>query len=223
MEKIWFKEYTAGVPHTINPDQFTSLAHMFEKYEGDFSNRPAFTNFGVTIKYCEMKILIRDFAAFLQQTLKLKKGDRIAMMMPNVLQYPIAIFGALKAGLIVTNINPLYTGPELAAQLNDSGAETIVVLENFADHLETALPKVKLKNIIITRVGDLLGLAKGSLFNFVNKYIQKKVPLYHLPTILFFKNCLSQGKKLTFDPVAINNTDTAFLQYTGGNAPINTP
>ncbi|HLB57109.1 MAG TPA: AMP-binding protein [Coxiellaceae bacterium] len=214
--KVWFQHYTKGVPETINPDQFTSLVDLFEKYEKDFSDRPAFTNFGVTIAYHEMKILIRDFAAFLQHDLKLKKGDRIAMMMPNVLQYPIAIFGALKAGLIVTNINPLYTAPELASQVNDSGAETIIVLENFADHLESALPKIKIKNIIITKIGDLLGSLKGAFFNFAVKYCQKKIPQYYLPRALFFKNCLARGKKLSFDLVEMQNTDLAFLQYTGG-------
>lgn len=214
--KVWLKEYTSGVPETINPDEFTSLVHFFEKYAGDFFDRPVFTNFGVSITYQEMKIMIRDFAAFLQQELHLKKGDRIAIMMPNILQYPVAIFGALKAGLIVVNVNPLYTAPELAQQLNDSSAETIIVFENFADHLSMALPKVTLKNIIIAKIGDLLGPVKGTIFNFVNRYIHKKVPDYQLPNVLFFKQCLALGKNLSLTSVEMKNTDVAFLQYTGG-------
>lgn len=216
MEKVWFKEYTDGVPETINPDTFTSLVRLFEKYADDFSDRPVFTNFGVSFTYHEMKILIRDFAAFLQQELKLQKGDCIALMMPNILQYPIAIFGALKAGLMVTNMNPLYTAPEITKQINDSGAETIIVFENFADHLEKALPHIKLKHVIIAKIGDLLGDVKGRVFNFVNQYLQKKVPHYHLPNAYFFKTILLLGKNLNFNSVEINNTELAFLQYTGG-------
>src|SRR3989344_7724785 len=149
MDKIWLKQYTQGVPDTINPDAFTSLVHFFEKYANDFLDQPVFTNFGTEMTYREMKTHTRNFAAFLQQQLKLKKGARIAMMMPNLLQYPVSIFGALKAGLIVVNVNPLYTAPELAFQLKDSSAETIVVMENFADRLEIALPNTPIKNIII--------------------------------------------------------------------------
>src|SRR3990167_2321379 len=214
--KPWFNQYTHDVPATIDPDSFASLTELFEKYANDFSNRPVFTSFGVSITYSQMKILVDDFAAFLQQKLKLKKGSRFAIMMPNILQYPIAIFAALKAGLIVVNINPLYTGPEVAKQLNDSGAETILVLENFADHLEQALLDIKLKNIIITQIGDLLGFFKGHLFNFVVRYCKKQVPHYNLPQSHCFKKALSLGKKLTFHNVDIKNTEMAFLQYTGG-------
>jgi long-chain acyl-CoA synthetase len=138
------------------------------------------------------------------------------MMMPNILQYPVAIFAALTAGLVVVNINPLYTAPELAYQLNDAGAEAIIVLENFADRLEIALPKTKVKHVIITKIGDLLGFFKGTVYNLVSRYIQKKIPKYHLPNALFFKACLLHGKKLTFQPVDIDKSDLAFLQYTGG-------
>lgn len=216
MERVWYKQYTDGVPETINPDQFTSLVHLFEKYADDFSDRPVFTNFGVSISYHEMKILIHDFAAFLQEKLQLKQNDRIALMMPNILQYPIAIFGALKAGLIVTNMNPLYTAAEIVKQIHDSGAKTIVVFENFADHLEKALPQIEIDHIIIAKIGDMLGEVKGRFFNFVNQYIHKKVPHYHLPHAHFFKDVLLLGKKCVFNPVLMQNTDLAFLQYTGG-------
>jgi len=216
MEKIWLKEYTDGVPATINPDEFSSLSYLFEKYAADFSSRAAYTSFGVSLTYQTVKNLVRDFAAFLQKQLQLKKGDRIAIMMPNILQYPVSIFGALTAGLVVVNINPLYTAPEIMQQLNDSGTETIIVLENFADRLEMALPKTKVKQVIIAKIGDLLGFVKGNLYNLIARYVQKKVPEYHLPNALFFKNCLSLGKKLVLEEVSHKNTDLAFLQYTGG-------
>ncbi len=215
-QKVWLKEYTSGVPDTINPDAFDSLVHLYEKYATDFSSRPVYTSFGVSLSYREVKNYVRDFAAFLQQELQLKKGDRIAMMMPNILQYPIAIFGALKAGLIVVNINPLYTAPELIQQLNDSGAQTILVLETFADHLETAMPQTHLKHILIAKIGDLLGFAKGALYNFVARFIQKKIPDYRLPSAIFFKKALARGKNYSFNPIELKNGDIAFLQYTGG-------
>lgn len=213
--KIWQQQYTHGVPYTINPDAFSSLTHFFEKYAADFSDRPVFTSFGVSLTYAEMKSLVDDFAAFLQQKWQLKKGDRLAVMMPNVLQYPVAIFGAFKAGLAVVNVNPLYTVPELVFQLNDSGAETILLLENFAGCLEAALPQTSVKNIIVAKVGDMLGL-KGCLYNFIARRVQRKVPSYRLPTAVTFKQVLSTGKQLTFVDVPLENGDTAFLQYTGG-------
>lgn len=214
--KVWLKCYTQGVPDTINPDTFSSLSHFFEKYADDFSDRPVFTSFGVSITYAEMKQEIHDFAAFLQHTWQLKKGDRIAIMMPNVLQYPIAIFGALKAGLVVVNVNPLYTAPELAQQLNDCSADTILVLDTFADRLEAALPDITVKNIMVASLGDMLGSFKGCVVNFVARYIKRKVPRYTLPNPVFFKDALLQGKTLPYDPVQLVNSDLAFLQYTGG-------
>jgi long-chain acyl-CoA synthetase len=213
---IWLKEYTPGVPATINPDEFASLPVFFEKYADEFAPHPAYTNFGVSLTYREVKEYANAFAAFLQQELKLKKGDRIAMMMPNLLQYPVAIFGALKAGLTVVNVNPLYTAPELIAQLKDSGADAIIVLDSFADHLEAALLEVTLKHVIITKIGDLLGFAKGPLYNFVSRFIKKKVPQYHLLQAIYFKSALSRGAGYLFEAVEIKNSDVAFLQYTGG-------
>ncbi len=214
--KVWLQQYTHGVPDTINPDSFTSLTQFFEKYADDFSDRPVFTSFGVSVTYQQMKENTRDFAAFLQHHLKLTPGTRIAVMMPNILQYPVAIFGALKAGLIVVNVNPLYTAPEIAQQLNDSGAEAIVVLENFADRLAIALPTTKLKHVIIATIGDFLGIVKGGLFNFISRHIKGKVPDYHLPRAIFFKKTILIGKKLPCDAVETKNSDIAFLQYTGG-------
>ena len=214
--KVWLKNYTQGVPDTINPDAFASLSHFYDKYADDFSDRPVFTSFGVSLTYQEFRSHIRDFAAFLQQELKLKKGDRLAIMMPNILQYPIAIFGALKAGLIIVNVNPLYTAPELAHQLSDSGTEAILVLETFADHLEAALPQTIIKHVMIAKLGDMLGFMKGSVVNFVARYIKRKVPNYHLPTGIFFKESLALGKRLPFTEVPLSNSDIAFLQYTGG-------
>src|SRR3989338_7591652 len=173
MDKIWLKQYTQGVPDTINPDAFTSLVHFFEKYANDFLDQPVFTNFGTEMTYREMKTHTRNFAAFLQQQLKLKKGARIAMMMPNILQYPVAIFGALKA-------------------------EVIVVLENFADHLEGALPHTQLRHVIITKMGDMLGSFKGAFFNFMLRYVKGKVPDYDLPNAIFFKQALAIGKQSAF-------------------------
>ncbi|HLD84773.1 MAG TPA: AMP-binding protein [Coxiellaceae bacterium] len=212
----WLKQYTHGVPETVNPDAFSSLVHFFEKYADDYSNDTAFQNFGVKLSYRDMKEKVRDFAAFLQQQLQLKKGMRFAIMMPNVLQYPIAIFGALKAGLIVVNVNPLYTARELTEQLNDAKADAILVLENFADRLEEALPNIKIQHVIIATMGDLLGTLKGNFFNFMLRYVKGKVPDYNMPNAIFFKKVLRSGKLLSFDPVELQNKDVAFLQYTGG-------
>lgn len=220
MEKIWLKSYPPGVPAEINADAYQSLVEIFEHSAQAFANRPAFYNFGVYLTYAQLDQYTRDFAAYLQQELKLKKGDRVAIMLPNVLQYPIAMFGALRAGLIVVNVNPLYTADELTHQLNDAGAETIVMIENFATTLEKALPNIpKLKNIIMTNVGEMLGL-KGHLINFVLKHIHKKIPAWNLPNHVFLKDALQKGHGLTFTPVAINNQDIAFLQYTGGTTGI---
>ena len=214
--KIWLAQYTQDVPATINPDQFTSLVHLFEKYSTDFSDRPAFTNFGVTLTYAQLMENATHFAAFLQKTLQLKKGARFAIMMPNILQYPVAIFGALKAGLIIVNVNPLYTPPEIEHQLNDAGAEAILIMENFADHLEQAFPKMAIKHVVIARIGDLLGPVKGPIYNFVSKYVKKLIPHYSLPHAILFKNALLLGKNTHFSPVLLNSNETAFLQYTGG-------
>lgn len=217
MEKIWLKSYAPGVPAEINPDAYQSIVDIFEKSCELHRQSSAFYNLGNTLTYDKVDKLSRDFAAYLQQILKLKKGDRIAIMLPNILQYPVAMFGALRAGLIVVNVNPLYTADELTHQMNDSGAQTLLTITNFASTVEKALPRVpRLKNIIITNMGDLLKPIKGLVINFVLKYIYKKIPAWNIPQAVKFKNLMAEGSKLNFHPVSVNNDDTAFLQYTGG-------
>ena len=178
MEKIWLKHYVKGVPAEINPDAYHSVVEILEESYIKYADRPAFYNMGVTLTFKQVDAEARAFAAYLQQGLKLKKGDRVAIMMPNLLQYPIAMLGILRAGLTVVNVNPLYTTPELVHQLNDSGAETIIVLSNFAKTVEQALPDTTLKNVIVTNVGDLLGWPKAAVIQFVLKYIKKKIPAW---------------------------------------------
>lgn len=217
MEKIWLKSYAPGTPAEINPDAYQSLVEIFEKACQDNQDLPAFYNLGVTLTYNQVNKYSRDFAAYLQQELKLTKGSRFAIMMPNVLQYPIVLFGALRAGLIVVNVNPLYTSDELSFQLDNSGAEAVIALANFANTVEKALPRLpKLKHVIITQIGDFFPLFKSWVTNFVLKYIHKKIPSTHIPQAIKFKEALAKGEDLSFTPVAISNKDIAFLQYTGG-------
>lgn len=221
VEKIWLKSYPPDVPAEINPDAYQSIAEVFEKSCDRYHDRAAFYNLGVTLTYAEINQYSRDFAAYLQQELKLKKGDRLAIMLPNSLQYPIAMFGALRAGLIVVNINPLYTADELAYQLNNSGAETIVVMTNFADTVQKALSQTPaLKNIIVTNLGDLFPALKAWMMHFVLKYFLKKIPPWNLPQAIYFKEALAEGKNKHFKPVVLTNHDIAFLQYTGGTTGI---
>ncbi len=216
MEKVWLKNYPEGIPAEINPDEYKSLVDIFEQCCKQYNDLPAFYNLGVTITYHELEVLSRAMAAYFQHGLNLKKGDRIALMMPNILQYPVALFGALRAGLIVVNVNPLYTPPELIHQIKDSGAETIVVLSSFADTVKVAMAETSLKNVIVTNMGDLFPQPKAFLVNFFLKYIKKKVPNVHIPNVIHFKDALAKGKKLNFKHVDVNNQDIAFLQYTGG-------
>ncbi len=217
MEKIWLNSYSPGVPAEINPDAYQSLTELIDQSVQRYADRPAFYNLGVTLTYSEMDNLSRDFAAFLQQGLQLKKGDRIAIMLPNVLQYPIVLFAALRAGLIVVNVNPLYTAGELVYQINNSESAAIVALSSFAATVEKALPEMKtLKHIIITDLGDLFPWPKSWMTNFTLKYIYRKIPNYRLPNVISFKQGLKRGRDLGFKRVDISNDDTAFLQYTGG-------
>lgn len=220
MEKIWLKHYQKGVPHEINSKIYSSLLDILETSVKKFAQKPAFTNLGTHISFAELDALSLQFATYLQQTLGLKKGDRIAIMLPNVLQYPVVLFGALKAGLIVVNVNPLYKCRELTHQVNDAQAQTIVVLANFAQVLQEALPKTGLKNIIVTELGDLFPQPKAWLVNFVVKHIKKLVPAWSIPQSISFKKVLAQGKNKTFQPVILQGEDIAFLQYTGGTTGI---
>ena len=216
MEKIWLQSYEAGIEAEIDANRFQSIVDVFQQSVDKFGSKPAFQNMEATLSYAETGKLVTDFAAYLQNVLELPRGERVAIMMPNVLQYPIALFGALKAGLVVVNTNPLYTPRELEHQLNDSGATTIIVLENFANTLELVLPRTQIKNVIIASIGDMFGLLKGTLMNFVVRKVKKMVPPYRIDGAIAFRQALKAGAAQTFKPVALSLNDTAFLQYTGG-------
>lgn len=221
MEKIWLESYPKGVPAEINPNAYQSLVEIFEQICVQFSQKPAFYNLGVTITYQQLDHYAKAFAAYLQQILKLKKGDRIALMLPNTLQYPIAVLGALRAGLIIVNVNPLYTVPELIHQIDDADAQTIVVLANFVETVEKALPSTPLKNIIVTELGDLFPRSKAWFLHFYLKYIKKKIPTLQIPHhIICFRQLIKQGEKLSLEQVILHEHDVAFLQYTGGTTGI---
>ena len=215
MERVWYQNYLPGVPETINPDAYPSLLELLEKCFKQYAKFPAFSNLGVKLSYQELDQLSLQFAIYLQE-LGLKKGDRVAIMMPNLPQHPVALFGILRAGLVVVNINPLYTKSELRHLLNDSGAETIIVLANFAKTVEKVLDKTSLKNIIVTEVGDLMGAVKGRLINFVVKYIKRMVPSYHISGAVSFRKSLSACRLYQYRRPHLQGDDMAFLQYTGG-------
>ncbi len=216
MDKIWLKNYPPGVPAEINPDEYSSLVAILEESCARFTDLPAFTSMDKTISYAEYERLSRDFAAWLQRSAKLQRGDRIAIMLPNVFQYPIALFGALRAGLTVVNTNPLYTARELEHQLKDSGAKAIVILENFAHVLEQVIARTDLQHVLVTGVGDLLDWPKSMLVNAVVRHVRKQVKPWRLPQSVSFKDALREGHYLEWDPVALTHEDIAFLQYTGG-------
>ncbi len=215
MERIWLKEYPAGVPADIDPSRWPSLVAMMEESFGRFSAEEAFIGMGKAITYAELEHLSRAFAAWLQDK-GLRPGTRIALMMPNVLQYPVAITGALRAGLTVVNVNPLYTPRELEFQLKDSGAEAIVVLENFAATVQHALPHSSIKHVVLARMGDMLGILKGTLVNLVVRHVKKMVPAYDLPHATAFNDAIAAGSGMKLIKPAIAPEDIAFLQYTGG-------
>jgi len=217
VEKIWLeKSYPPGVPFDIDPDKYPSLVSMFNKYTVQYSDKTAFINMGVSISYAELAQQATAFAAYLQQDLRLEKGDKFAIMVPNTLQYPIALFGALLAGLTVVNVNPLYTARELEHQLKDSGAKAILIIENFAQTLEKIVKETPVEHVIMTSLGDRLGLVKGTVVNVVVKYVKKMVPAFDLPGAIRFNSALTTGQSLTFTPVELCGDDLAFLQYTGG-------
>jgi len=217
MEKIWLRSYPQGVPEFIDVNEFKSLGQLFEQSCAQDGARLAYINMGVGITYGELDRLSRDFAAYLQDVLKLPQGARVALMMPNLLQYPVCMFGALRAGYVVVNCNPLYTHRELEHQLKDSGAEAIVIVENFAHTLEQALPLVPgLKHVIVTSLGDMLGLVKGTVVNLVVRHVKKMVPAWKLPRHVKFKAAMARGKGATLRPVQVGHEDIAYLQYTGG-------
>ncbi|MBD1571822.1 long-chain-fatty-acid--CoA ligase FadD [Vibrio sp. S17_S38] len=216
MEKAWLKRYPENVPETIDPDHYSSLVEMFEQSVHKFADQPAFMNMGSTMTFRKLEERSRAFAAYLQNDLKLKKGDRVALMMPNVLQYPIALFGILRAGMIAVNVNPLYTPRELEHQLNDSGAKAIVIVSNFAHTLEKVVARTPIKHVILTSLGQMLPKVKGKIVDFVVKYVKGMVPKYNLPGALSFRKALYRGRRQQYIKPFIAGDDIAFLQYTGG-------
>lgn len=213
MQKPWLKSYPKGVPEEISLGKYPSIPSILEEVFQKFKDDPAFANFGTVLSFSQIDEMSKSFAGYLQ-SLGLKKGDRVALMMPNILQYPIALFGVLRAGLVVVNVNPLYTGRELQHQLNDSGARAIVIYENSAQVLESVLDRTQIEFIVTTKIGDLLKFPKSHLVNFVLKYIKKMIPKFNLPTAVSFNKILKGN--WPFKPVDINLEDMAFLQYTGG-------
>lgn len=216
MEKIWLANYPEGVPAEVDITAYPSLRDIIEASCTRFEHLPAFSNMGTVLSYGEIDRLSLRFAAFLQQKLGLSKGARIALMMPNILQYPVAAYGVLRAGMTVVNVNPLYTPRELQHQLRDSGAETIVILENFAHTLEKVLPHCDVKHVITTQLGDLFPVPRSWLVNLVVKYVKKMVPRWRIDHSISFNKALSQGASLTLETVPLGHDDMAFLQYTGG-------
>ena len=216
LEKIWLQHYPAGVPAEINPSEYRSLLELVEQAIATHRDRPCFTCMDRTLTYGDIDVLAGRFAAYLQQVARLRKGDRIALMLPNVLQYPVAILGAFRAGLTIVNTNPMYTPRELQHQLHDSGARAILILENFAHTLEEVLDDLDLDTVIVTGVGDLLGFPKSLLVNFALRHVKKQVPEYSLPGSVSFNDALSKGRYENLERVELGHEDIAFLQYTGG-------
>ncbi|HYN11790.1 MAG TPA: long-chain-fatty-acid--CoA ligase [Burkholderiales bacterium] len=214
MERIWLKSYPPGVPADIDPKEYRSLVELFDKSIASYGGRPAFHSMGKTISFAELERLSRDFGAWLQAK-GLAKGARVAIMMPNCLQYPIAMFGTLRAGCTVVNVNPLYTPRELEHQLKDSGAEVVVILENFGHVLQQVLARTPIKHIVVTSLGELLGL-KGVIVNLVVRKVKKMVPPFELPGAISFKAALNEGRGKALNTPALGHDDIAFLQYTGG-------
>jgi len=216
MEPVWLRYYPQGVPAEVDIHRFASLADMLQRCCARFGERPAFTNMGVSLSYAEVDRLSSLFAAYLQQKLGLQQGERLAVMLPNLLQYPVVLFGALRAGLVVVNVNPLYTARELQHQLIDSGAAAIVVLENFAHTLEEVVAETAVRHIITTRVGDLFPPLKACVVNFVVKRIKRMAPPWRLPGAVSFKAALKEGSRHELREIPLTADDIAFLQYTGG-------
>lgn len=216
MEKIWLKNYQAGVANEIDINRYQSVVEVFEESINKFRDRPAMACMDKVLSYGELDTLSCQLASYLQHELKLAKGARVAIMMPNLLQYPISVFGILRAGCTVVNVNPLYTPRELEHQLKDSGAETIIILENFASVLEGVLPRTPVRNVIVASIGEMLGFPKSMIVNFVVRKIKKMVPDWHIPKHITFGDCLKKGSHKPHQHIPLTHDDIAFLQYTGG-------
>ncbi len=216
MEKIWLKNYPAKVPHEIDLDQYQNILDVFDEGCRKYRQKKAYTNLGFSLTFEDCDRLVGQFASFLQNELKLKKGDRIAIQMPNLLQFPVAVFGALRAGLVVVNTNPLYTAKEMHHQFKDAGVKAIVILANFAHLLEEIIKDTPIESVVITEVADLLPFPKRLLINSVVKYVKKMVPAYNLPQAYSFNQALQIGTQAPYQEVSMTQKDIAFLQYTGG-------
>ena len=216
MEKIWFKNYEPGVRHEVDTNEFASIPDVFRQAVEQFRDRPAMANMDKVLSYGELDVLSREFGSYLQNTLRLARGSRVAVMMPNLLQYPVAVFGILRAGYTVVNVNPLYTPRELEHQLKDAGADAIVIVENFASVLEQVIRRTPVTQVIVTGVGDLLGFPKRTIVNFVLRKVKKMVPPYRLPGHVRFLDALAAGRQASCEDAALTHDDIAFLQYTGG-------
>ncbi len=216
MERLWLKRYPPNVPADINPDGYRSLVEVFDRSCCQFGRRNAFVNMGHGMTYAELEQTSRAFAAWLQQELGLEKGERVAIMLPNLLQYPVALFGVLRAGLVVVNVNPLYTPRELEHQLKDSGAKAILILANLAHVLAEVIERTEIRTTIVTEIGDLLSFWKAKVVNLAARHLKKRVPHYALPNTVGFKDTLTGGARLVLRPVTVTGEDLAFLQYTGG-------
>ncbi len=212
----WFKFYPKEVPLEIDPDYYSSIVDVLEEAFAKYKDLVAFENMGKTLTFEEVDKLSSDFAAFLQNIKGLEQGDRIAVQMPNLLQWVVAVFGALRAGLVVVNTNPLYTAREMEHQFKDTGAKAIVILANFGHNLEKILSNTEIKTVVVTEIGDMLGGFKKLLVNTVVKYVKKMVPPFSIPGAIGFNEAMNKGRKLDFIKPEIKNTDIAFLQYTGG-------
>lgn len=215
MDKIWLQSYPQGIPADIDIDHIPSLVVLFEEACRKYRDQVAYISMGKEITYGELEAATQAFAGWLHAR-GLKKGDRVALMMPNLLQYPVALFGTLRAGCVVVNCNPLYTPRELEHQLKDSGAVAIVIVENFAHTLEQVIARTAVKHVVVTPLGEMLGGLKGTIVNFVIRHVKKMVPAWHLPGAIKFNAALAEGRKHGFKPVALSQDDIAFLQYTGG-------
>jgi long-chain acyl-CoA synthetase len=216
MGKAWLKSYPDGMPETVDVNAYQSVVAVFEQAVSEYSDRPAFSNLGTTLTYSEMDQLTGHLASYLQRLPNMRKGDRVAIMMPNVLQNPITIFAVLRAGFIVVNTNPLYTPRELKHQLADSGAKAIIVMENFCSTLTEVIDETPIQHVITTQLGDMLKFPKSFIVNFVVKYIKKLVPPFSLKRSVKFKIALAEGARVAHTKVSISPGDLAFLQYTGG-------
>ncbi len=216
MEKVWLKNYDSGVPEEIDANEYSSIPDLLGKSFDKYADRDSFSCMGTTLTYRELKTASLKFASYLQNDLGLKKGSRVALMMPNIIQYPVALFGVLQAGMVAVNVNPLYTARELEHQLKDSGAEAIVIFANSAGVLEKVVSNTPVKHVIVTQIGDLLKFPKNYIVNFVLKYVKKMVPDYNLSGHIKFVDALAQGNFQTFKKEEVTHDDIAFLQYTGG-------